>query len=233
MAKVLVTLFHLLCFLITGFGLYYDTFVVTYGWSVYAGKLRYATYWDIVLQTVYFGLALVSDIYNSKDFDKNNAFSNEFYSKTKLIRLVRYISCGMAFPLGNFVCLSFWIIYFFHRELIYPSYLDDIIPWWLNHILHSVPIVLQWLDKFFYYQTYPKNGVLGILALTGCYQVWMVWIAHRTRTWIYPFLDYLPIWYRILFLACMWGCLAGFYFVGEFLHYIFWTRKSRKNVKLY
>ena len=230
MAHIHATLFHVCCFLIFGFGLYYDTVVVRHGWSVYAGKTRYATYWDIILQTVYFGLRVVLDLGHGWNQKKSFRDPNE---NTKLKCLVNWISCAMAFPLGTFVSLSFWGLYFFNREFIYPSYLDDIIPSWLNHILHTMPLVLQILDKFVVNHAYPRrlSGIFGILGLTTCYQIWMIWIAHYTRTWVYPILDYLPLFYRVIFLGSMWTCLVLLYLAGELLSRLFW-RKKGKTMKL-
>ncbi|POI35460.1 hypothetical protein CIB84_000788, partial [Bambusicola thoracicus] len=35
----------------------------------------------------------------------------------------------------QFVSISFWILYTYNRELVYPKSLDGVIPSWLNHTM--------------------------------------------------------------------------------------------------
>lgn len=37
----------------------------------------------------------------------------------------------------QFVCISFWTLYTYNRELVYPKSLDGVIPLWLNHAMVS------------------------------------------------------------------------------------------------
>lgn len=37
----------------------------------------------------------------------------------------------------QFVCISFWTLYSYNRELVYPKSLDGVIPLWLNHAMVS------------------------------------------------------------------------------------------------
>lgn len=37
----------------------------------------------------------------------------------------------------QFVFLSFWILFLYDRELVYPKALDGIFPVWLNHAMVS------------------------------------------------------------------------------------------------
>lgn len=37
----------------------------------------------------------------------------------------------------QFVCVSFWTLYTYNRELVYPKSLDGVIPLWLNHAMVS------------------------------------------------------------------------------------------------
>lgn len=60
----------------------------------------------------------------------------------------------------QFVFSSFWSIYSYDRELVFPKALDDIIPTWLNHALVSVDVTwglgfvpdhYTWLLNWYYY----------------------------------------------------------------------------------
>jgi hypothetical protein len=61
------------------------------------------------------------------------------------------------------VTLSFWGIFFVNRDMIYPKPLDEAIPSWQNHVLHTFPILTGLLDSFFTKHTYSKSFLKGIL----------------------------------------------------------------------
>lgn len=51
-------------------------------------------------------------------------------------------------PFGVTTFFFFWTLYVFDRELIYPESLDQFIPAWINHTLHTlimVPIILEFI----------------------------------------------------------------------------------------
>jgi len=43
------------------------------------------------------------------------------------------VNCVLIFL--QFVFASFWSLYTYDRELVYPKVLDEIIPTWLNHAM--------------------------------------------------------------------------------------------------
>lgn len=50
------------------------------------------------------------------------------------------------FPCTLFVCGMFWGVYTINREWVFPAALDDILPEWLNHSLHTViliPVIME------------------------------------------------------------------------------------------
>ncbi|MGH0183565.1 UNVERIFIED_CONTAM: hypothetical protein FKN15_012201 [Acipenser sinensis] len=82
------------------------------------------------LQTAFFGLCFLTDV------------TRHFFPKlgrggpaSFLTDLRDTILAVLAFPVGSFVVLSFWLLYAYDRELVYPKFLDDIIPQWLNHAM--------------------------------------------------------------------------------------------------
>ncbi|XP_041114379.1 androgen-dependent TFPI-regulating protein-like, partial [Polyodon spathula] len=63
--------------------------------------------------------------------------------------------------------LSFWLLYAHDRELVYPKPLDDIIPQWLNHAMHTgiLPLLLVELYIIPHHFTSQRNGILGLTLL--------------------------------------------------------------------
>ncbi|RLW04494.1 hypothetical protein DV515_00005826 [Chloebia gouldiae] len=81
-----------------------------------------------VLQAVFYGVSFLADV-------------------LRLIKKLRCAKCVissrdllfsvLAFPVSTFVCISFWTLYTYNRELVYPKSLDGVIPLWLNHAMKS------------------------------------------------------------------------------------------------
>lgn len=63
----------------------------------------------------------------------------------------------------QFVFTSFWSIYAYDRELVFPKVLDDIIPTWLNHAMVSLSLRI---DK----------AASGIIALIHYYYYYIIHI---------------------------------------------------------
>ncbi|KAJ8866313.1 hypothetical protein PR048_032156 [Dryococelus australis] len=94
---------HVVAFLSFTYAIYYDYFHVRIPREVHSigssfgGKFKFLTFWDAIIQAVYFGIALLSDL----------ATINEKPStKEPLIRRIRnYVFATFAFPLAM-VCIS-------------------------------------------------------------------------------------------------------------------------------
>ncbi|KAL2307982.1 hypothetical protein Nmel_000976, partial [Mimus melanotis] len=93
---------------------------------LYGGQWKYLTVLNLVLQAVFYGVSFLADV-------------------LRLIKKLRCAKCVissrdllfsvLAFPVSTFVCISFWTLYTYNRELVYPKSLDGVIPFWLNHAM--------------------------------------------------------------------------------------------------
>ncbi|KAJ1201681.1 hypothetical protein NDU88_005487, partial [Pleurodeles waltl] len=109
-----------------------------------------------LLQTVFYGNALLADLL--RPIGK--------------LRGVKFItSCRdllfsvLAFPVAMFVFTSFWGLYTYNRELVYPKGIDEFIPLWLNHAMHTAILPLTLLESFAIPHHYlPKKSGLGLLG---------------------------------------------------------------------
>ncbi len=57
----------------------------------------------------------------------------------------------------------FWLLFFIDRELIYPARLDAVIPQWVNHVMHTVPLVTVLIDTRLNNHTYNTYGINGLV----------------------------------------------------------------------
>ncbi|XP_051469811.1 androgen-induced gene 1 protein isoform X3 [Apus apus] len=99
--------------------------------QTYGGSWKFLTFIDLVIQAVFFGICVLTDL--SSLLTKGNDNQEQERQLKKLISLRDWMMAVLAFPVGVFVVTMFWSIYIYDRELVYPKLLDNFIPAWLNH----------------------------------------------------------------------------------------------------
>ncbi|XP_049856038.1 androgen-induced gene 1 protein-like isoform X1 [Schistocerca gregaria] len=196
------------------------------------GQWKFLTFWNMVLQTVYFTICVINDLIGTNDSHPK---------KTPFIRSLRdFIQASLAFPLSTFVCLTFWSLYAIDRELVFPKAADTFFPWWLNHVMHSNILVFSLLETVATYHKYPSRSkcLLGLAVFTIVYLVWVHIIYYLSGEWVYPVLSVLNVAQRIVFFLILMLLFFGLYFLGEVLNNKVWesevaegqkTRKMKKK----
>lgn len=230
---VVRTLGHFLIAAHFWYGCYYDwnyvkipVSIKDMGDSIFnTNKLKFLTYWDALLQSVFFTLCFLNDIVGTND---------NFPKKTPVVRKIKdTVLPALAFPLSMFVGVTFWGLYLIDRELIFPRVLDAYFPSWLNHLMHTNIMIFSLLELITSYRKYPSRKVgLSILILfMATYLFWIHYIHSYTNTWVYPILDVLNMPARIVFFALGLVLSVSFYIVGEKINNVRWRRttKSKKN----
>lgn len=106
-----------------------------------------------MIQAVFFGLCVLIDV--SSLLTKAGDTREQERQLRKLVGLRDWMMAVLAFPVGavrvhvclfacvccfadlclpvQFVVFTFWSLYLYDRELVYPKLLDNFIPQWLNH----------------------------------------------------------------------------------------------------
>lgn len=144
--KYLRFLVHLLAAAQFSYGIYYYYFRVHWPKDLvdedelkarWGGKFKYLTFLDVILQALYHTLALLNDL-----FGDNTVTA---VTKSKLRSVRDYIFSAFAFPVAHNVCLSFWVVYMWDRELIFPSALDAIFPRQVQWFHRRPYVVSTWL----------------------------------------------------------------------------------------
>ncbi|XP_004452085.1 androgen-induced gene 1 protein isoform X3 [Dasypus novemcinctus] len=103
--------------------------------QTYGGSWKFLTFIDLVIQAVFFGICVLTDL--SSLLTRGSGSQEQERQLRKLIALRDWMLAVLAFPVGVFVVVVFWIIYAYDREMIYPKLLDNFIPAWLNHGMNS------------------------------------------------------------------------------------------------
>ncbi|CAG7726711.1 unnamed protein product [Allacma fusca] len=184
------------------------------------GKLKYLTFWNLNMLFAFQVLSLVNDILGSNVQDVKK--------QTKLQRYRDFTYASLIFPVGFFVSLSFWGLYLFDRQLVYPDVMDEFIPSLFNHAVHTGPAVSILVESFLIPKIYPKRAtsLLTTVIFVTVYIFWILWVAFISDVWVYPILAVLKTPARILFIAGCAFIFAGMYLIGEKFHLLIWGTKG-------
>ena len=100
-----------------------------------------------------------------------------------------FIYASVCLPCCCAVFVSFWAVYFINRELVHPTYLDDILPQWANHLFHT-SILMIVFEVYFNHLSYPsrKVGLFVCAFFALLYLVWVLWVREQSGIWVYSFL---------------------------------------------
>lgn len=210
------------------FAIYYDLFQIRFPDAIKVrhessgGRLKYLTFWNLALQAVFFSLSFVNDFVGTRTEDVTK--------RGRLQTLLDTVFTSLGFPTSVFVSTSFWTIYIFNRELVFPLIFDSFFPVWLNHILHSSIFPAVMLEMYFVYHHYTcrKRSLALLSFFVALYLAWTFVIAYNWQFWTYPILEVLNWWQRSVFFVTCVAFVSIYYFIGEALHGLVW-RKSMKQ----
>ncbi|KQK82731.1 androgen-dependent TFPI-regulating protein [Amazona aestiva] len=124
----------------------------------------------------------------------------------------------------KFVSISFWTLYSYNRELVYPKSLDGVIPLWLNHAMHTAILPFAVLEILALPHRYPakKKGLILLGFVSFLYISWVLWIYSVTGEWVYPLFALFSPAGLAAFFAISLAIIISFYNFGEFLNRIIW-----------
>ncbi|XP_043945915.1 androgen-dependent TFPI-regulating protein-like isoform X1 [Protopterus annectens] len=197
------------------------------GVSAFGGRWKYLTFINLVLQAVFFSICFLADIGQLWDKVK------EKQSLSTLVSFRDGLFSVLAFPVGTFVVISFWALYTYDRELVFPKHLDAIIPTWLNHAMHTFILPLLLVELYAVRHQYPKkkHGLLGLAVFCILYLVWVFYIKYAADIWVYPVLAQLSHVGMVVFFSLSFLIFAYLYFLGEMLSMRFWGKSEHSRKK--
>lgn len=183
--------------------------------DAYGGPWRFLTFLNLVFQATLCGISLVVDVLMLMKKQRTAKFVLSF-------RDLLFGSLGL--PLSLFVSTSFWTLYIYDRQLVYPKSLDAFIPNWLNHAMHSSVFPVALIELCLIPRRYPSKGkrlaLLGIATLS--YAAWSLHIYSVTGRWVYPFLGVLNSLGIAVFFLGAFGIAVFYSQMGAFLSRMIW-----------
>nr|XP_010982007.2 androgen-induced gene 1 protein isoform X2 [Camelus dromedarius] len=200
--------------------------------QTYGGGWKFLTFIDLVIQAVFFGICVLTDL--SSLLTRGSGNQEQERQLKKLISLRDWMLAVLAFPVGVFVVAVFWIIYAYDREMIYPKLLDNFIPGWLNHGMHTTVLPFILIEMRTSHHAYPSrsSGLAAICTFSVGYILWVCWVHHVTGMWVYPFLEHIGPGARIIFFGSTTILMNFLYLLGEVLNSYIWdTQRSMEEEK--
>ncbi|KAF2358247.1 FAR-17a/AIG1-like protein [Trinorchestia longiramus] len=226
----ILTTFHFVLAVIYGYSAYYYVFGVKPPAEIEAvrdsvyGPFKYLTYWDLLMQFVFFTLCFLSNVFTSAQGKKR---------KTSFENVLDFLFSSIILPTAMFVAFTFWGLYAIDRELILPKIYDSFFPVWLNHAVHTLPLVAVLVELLSVQRTFPtkKKGFLSIYIFFFIYLLWVVYIAHTTGHWVYPVLQQMSTVPRLLFFVGLGFLIGCCYVLGHYLNLSISGQGSRSEQK--
>lgn len=79
----------------------------------------------------------------------------------------------------QFVSVTFWLLYAYDRETVYPKIIDSYIPFWQNHGMHTTILPLLLFELFTTRHKFPPVSTSFVLYLgfVLCYAFVYVWLS--------------------------------------------------------
>ncbi|XP_036877977.2 androgen-induced gene 1 protein isoform X8 [Manis javanica] len=200
--------------------------------QTYGGSWKFLTFIDLVIQAVFFGICVLTDL--SSLLTRGSGNQEQERQLKKLISLRDWMLAVLAFPVGVFVVAVFWIIYAYDREMIYPKLLDNFIPGWLNHGMHTTVLPFILIEMRTSHHAYPSrsSGLAAICTFSVGYILWVCWVHHVTGMWVYPFLEHIGPGARVVFFGSTTILMNFLYLLGEVLNSYVWdTQRGMEEEK--
>ncbi|XP_073997352.1 androgen-induced gene 1 protein-like [Rhodnius prolixus] len=179
--------------------------------------------WGTIAQFVYFCMYVAMDILEIQ----GGALALKI--KEKMQNIASYLLFTFVFPLSVHIFILFWCFYVWDREYIYPRMLDEMAPFWLNHILHTYPPVLSVIYMLTCNENEPsiKSTFSGLSTLLVAYSALFLYVKAVHGVWIYQAFDAIEETFaKFLLFYCGFGSLP-FLFLGHKLNKVLTGLKEK------
>ncbi|XP_070291979.1 androgen-induced gene 1 protein isoform X2 [Salvelinus sp. IW2-2015] len=149
--------------------------------QTYGGSWKFLTFIDLVIQAVFFGVCVLTDL-SSLLTSENQEQDRQL---RKLIGLRDWMMAVLAFPVGVFVVTMFWALYLYDRDLVYPRLLDNFIPQWLNHGMHTTVLPFIIIEMRTTHHQYPSRpcGLIAVCSFAVGYVI-CLYLVGQDVSWV-------------------------------------------------
>ncbi|KAG5897774.1 hypothetical protein JTB14_019992 [Gonioctena quinquepunctata] len=185
------------------------------------------TSWNFLIQVFYFYTALCYDIFYILSIWED--------LQKRVLRYKGYIFISCLFPFAVFVSTMFWGVFIIDRELVFPTVVDEYIPMWMNHCLHTNILIFAFIELFISNQLLPtvKSAFIGLNMVVIPYHILIVVGYFILGRWIYGLFQIFTWPERIAFvllyyLFVVWMMRIGMA-IQKYKYTFIWRKYSRKS----
>ncbi|CAH1406765.1 unnamed protein product [Nezara viridula] len=169
---------------------------------------RFLTKWTFIVILIYYSSMVLSHFLN--------LIFGESKSSYKLRRFADALFTTIVLPIGMYITIGFWIVYHIDRDLIFPIWLEEIIPGWVNHGVHTFNLVLPLIDLFLVKHTFPpwSEAVYYSALYCGSYTICLFGTYFQHGFWLYPIFEKMTLFQSICY------CIVIYILVLVFHHIV-------------
>ncbi|XP_066994686.2 androgen-dependent TFPI-regulating protein isoform X2 [Anabrus simplex] len=159
--------------------------------------------------------------------------------QTRIKKTKHFTFRTFVFPVSHTAVFMFWVLFLVDRKLVFPPEIDNVIPAWVNHAIHTNIIITAVMELATTFHRYPRarnRAIMGITLYIIAYGVCYFSTYFIHGTWLYPVYEVMNWTQRIIFTVFVYLLTVGFYFFGEGLTTKIWENEiqtiSRRKVKV-
>lgn len=177
-------------------------------------ELRFFTTWTYLLQVGYAIFALGCDLFIVK-----NAKNKNYSLPSPITDFREIIFSGLVWPCTMVVFTIFWGLYTYDRRLIFPEFLDAVIPPISNHVIHTMIVPVVVCEVVLRPRKVPENHARNVMQLTLhlCVYFSVLYFTYIERgIWLYPIFKKL---FGTIYFAFAIAAIAALFYI---FYYIQW-----------
>ncbi|XP_025409637.1 androgen-induced gene 1 protein-like isoform X3 [Sipha flava] len=132
-----------------------------------------------------------------------------------------------------FVCVTFWLMYAYDREIVYPKIIDSYIPYWQNHGMHTTILPLILAELFTTRHKFPSVSASLVLYLGFglCYAIVFLETYIEKGRWVYPLFGLYSFPIALGIMVFLFVLKLSFLFVGIFIQNMYWGKDEKKQYR--
>ncbi|KAI1299651.1 Androgen-dependent TFPI-regulating protein [Halotydeus destructor] len=183
------------------------------------GIFKFFTVWTVLISVAFYFACLTCEVFAYLKFN------TEKFSFRGLV----YHS--LVVPFGLFSATIFWWLYWSDRHLVRPKEVDELMPTYITHILHTLPVIGLLVEACLFYHPLPPRrvGLRLFYLATVAYFCLVSYVGFKSNNWVYPFLQSPPIPIKFIVMFGLIFAGSAVYFVGEKVHLFIWRNKIKAD----
>ncbi|CAH0406877.1 unnamed protein product [Chilo suppressalis] len=143
------------------------------------------------------------------------------------------IFTSILLPTTTFADILFWRLWMKDRELLAPASIDSFVPFWSQHSMHTVTLVVTMLDMVMLPRARPKSFVPGLSLMTFFVLAYsfMCVESYVRGEYIYPVFKFFD-GFKMSVLMFYVLIEHLFYYFGQFIVYdLIWARYWKESIQ--